>query len=79
MRLGSMDTAVRFAPRLEKEFLPQSKIGMKLQELLGLFVETQPRQIVAGILRLHSDRFRKITAIPGPTTPDVEVDPFDGK
>jgi len=52
---------------------------MKLQELLGLFVETQPRQIVAGILRLHSDRFRKITAIPGPTTPDVEVDPFDGK
>jgi 2-oxoisovalerate dehydrogenase E1 component len=35
MRLGSMDTAVPFAPTLEKEFLPQSKIGMKLQELLG--------------------------------------------
>jgi 2-oxoisovalerate dehydrogenase E1 component len=35
MRLGSMDTAVLFAPRLEKEFLPQSKIGMKLQEFFG--------------------------------------------
>ena len=39
MRLGSMDTAVRFAPRLEKEFLPQSKIGMKLQELLGFEIK----------------------------------------
>jgi 2-oxoisovalerate dehydrogenase E1 component len=35
MRLGSMDTAVPFAPTLEKGFLPQSKIGGKLGELLG--------------------------------------------
>ncbi len=27
MRLGSLDTAVPFAPALEKAFLPQSKIG----------------------------------------------------
>lgn len=35
MRLGSMDTAVPFAPTLEKGFLPQSKISEKLRELLG--------------------------------------------
>jgi hypothetical protein len=33
--LGSMDTAVPFAPTLEKGFLPQSKIGEKLQSLLA--------------------------------------------
>jgi 2-oxoisovalerate dehydrogenase E1 component len=35
MRLGSLDTAVPFAPTLEKAFLPQSNIGTKLEELLG--------------------------------------------
>jgi 2-oxoisovalerate dehydrogenase E1 component len=35
VRLGSMDTAVPFAPTLEKGFLPQSKIGEKLQSLLA--------------------------------------------
>jgi hypothetical protein len=30
-----MDTAVPFAPTLEKAFLPQNQIGGKLEELLG--------------------------------------------
>jgi 2-oxoisovalerate dehydrogenase E1 component len=34
MRLGSMDTAVPFAPTLEKGFLPDGRIEQKLRELL---------------------------------------------
>lgn len=34
MRLGSLDTAVPFAPTLERGFLPSDKITGKLQELL---------------------------------------------
>ena len=35
MRLGSLDTAVPFAPTLEKAFLPQGQIAAKLEELMG--------------------------------------------
>jgi len=34
MRLGSLDTAVPFAPTLEKAFLPQDQIFGKLEELM---------------------------------------------
>ena len=35
MRLGSLDTAVPFAPTLEKAFLPQGQLAGKLEELMG--------------------------------------------
>jgi 2-oxoisovalerate dehydrogenase E1 component len=35
MRLGSLDTAVPFAPTLEKAFLPQGQLAAKLEELMA--------------------------------------------